>query len=212
MDIKLQKKLYDEYPLLFKQKDFSIRESCMPFGIEVSGEGWYKLLDVLCDQIQGTIDCNNLPYQCEFTQIKEKHGTAKIYHAWKITDQEKYKEDSSERMMNMIDGMIDFAEAMSGKICEVCGEWGENKSVNGWWSTRCPKCRRKQLKMDLIRKIKWWWISFTSLPRKILIKLRLIDCPNCVSRFKYNIEPSKTGCSICGRTHEEILKLKEEIK
>ena len=40
-----------------------------------------------------------------------------------------------------VDGLVSMAEAMSYKICEVCGNKGEcNKS--GWFTTLCEGCRK----------------------------------------------------------------------
>lgn len=55
MDQELQEKLYKKYPRLFAQKDWSIQNSCMPWGIE-TGDGWYDIIDAMCQRIQKHID------------------------------------------------------------------------------------------------------------------------------------------------------------
>lgn len=52
MTPELQQKLYDKYPEIFVQKDQSMRQTCMCWGIEV-GNGWYNILDALCANIMG---------------------------------------------------------------------------------------------------------------------------------------------------------------
>ena len=72
MNEELDKKLYEKYPKLFVQKDLSMQETCMCWGLCV-GAGWYWLLDNLCDCIQNYIDSNNKE-QVEVIQVKEKFG------------------------------------------------------------------------------------------------------------------------------------------
>lgn len=55
MNSELEKQLYEQYPKLFKQKRWSIRESCMPWGVEC-GQGWYAIIDSVCRVIQHHID------------------------------------------------------------------------------------------------------------------------------------------------------------
>lgn len=66
MTPKLQNQLFKKYPKIFRQKDLSIRESCMAWGIDV-GDGWYNLIDKLCGFLQYHID-ENCIYQ--YSSIK----------------------------------------------------------------------------------------------------------------------------------------------
>lgn len=61
MKQELQQKLFDKYPKLFRQKDLSMNETCMCWGIE-TGDGWYSLIDSLCSHLQWNIDHNNKDY------------------------------------------------------------------------------------------------------------------------------------------------------
>lgn len=47
----LDKKLCEKYPHMFQNRNKSMRESCMFWGFEC-GDGWYKILDSLCGQIE----------------------------------------------------------------------------------------------------------------------------------------------------------------
>jgi len=95
MKKELEDKLFEKYPKIFRQKDLSIYESCMGWGIETP-DGWYIILDILCRQLQWDIDNNNEP-QLEASQVKEKWNGLRFY-----TD------TSSDRQ----DGMIRIAEIM----------------------------------------------------------------------------------------------------
>ena len=46
MNLELQQKLIEKYPILFQDKDKSPKETLICFGIE-TGDGWYKILDDL---------------------------------------------------------------------------------------------------------------------------------------------------------------------
>ena len=141
MKQELQQQLYDKYPELFSNKDKSIMESCMGWGIEC-GDGWYDILSSLCWMIKQQED--NIRWQTEykqqkdttytsdyypvkFDQIKEKFGGLRVY----FTGGDSY-----------IEGLVSMAESFSYKICEVCGERGK-PNKGGWISTLCDKCRNK---------------------------------------------------------------------
>lgn len=121
------KKLYEKYPKIFKQKDDSIKHSCMPWGFECR-DGWYWLIDNLCETIQGYIDANKKP-QVEATQVKEKLGTLSFY---------------TTGGSRLVMGMIWLAGHMSSNICEVCGSIEDVTQSKGWIKIRCKKCWEKE--------------------------------------------------------------------
>lgn len=144
MDEELQNKLYQKYPRLFANKDKSIQESCMAWGIEC-GNGWYDLLSSVCwrisqheKNIEDRIRIRNeagkdndetdLKYSpVKFDQIKEKFGGIRIYY----TGGDEY-----------VNGVVSLADEMSYKLCEVCGNSGR-PSKSGWITTLCDNCRSK---------------------------------------------------------------------
>lgn len=69
MNKELTNKLWDKYPELFKNKNESIMVSLIPFGFECN-DGWYWLIDQLCDNIQSYIDSNS-----ERSMIKNKYAS-----------------------------------------------------------------------------------------------------------------------------------------
>lgn len=125
MDEKLEKKLYEKYPKLFVQKDLSMQETCMCWGI-CTGNGWYWLLDNLCNCIQNYIDNNNKE-QVEVVQVKEKFGSLRFY---------------VNGADDTIYGMIWLAEGMSYNICETCGSTTDIIHTSGWIKTTCRSCTR----------------------------------------------------------------------
>jgi hypothetical protein len=121
------KDLYEKYPKIFKDRGASIQESAMSWGFEC-GDGWYDLINDLCNKIQTYLDANPEVEQVVAAQVKEKFGSLRFY----------------------IDGgdthivkMIDEAENKSEKTCEVCGKEGRINRVKGWLSCRCPEHESK---------------------------------------------------------------------
>jgi hypothetical protein len=144
MNQELQNKLYEKYPSLFINKDKSIQESCMAWGIECN-DGWYDLLSAVCWRIfqhEKNIaerirvrneagkenDSSDLEYvPVKFDQIKEKFGGIRIYYSGGD---------------DYVDGVVSLADEMSYKICEVCGNSGK-PNKGGWITTLCDNCRNK---------------------------------------------------------------------
>lgn len=133
MDKELQDKLYKDFPEIFKQKDLSVMESCMPWGCEC-GDGWEPLIRNLCSCIQSYIDSNkHLEIsQLEVTQVKEKFGTLRFYY------------EGGDRL---IGGMVWLAEYVSGKTCEECGKYGKRGIRYNWYSTKCDGCAKEGWKV-----------------------------------------------------------------
>jgi len=131
----LRSKIFKRYPKLFAQKNNSIRETCMCWGIEC-GDGWLPLIHALCSQLQFDIDKNHYP-QIEFTQIKEKFGTLRLYYE---TTQLNEKDERLEYKSGLQEGMISFAEQLSECICEHCGSNNDITQTDGWITTICKEC------------------------------------------------------------------------
>lgn len=127
MDRELEEKLMNKYPKIFIQKDLSPQETCMCWGITCSN-GWYGLIDKLCNKIQKHVNKNKLE-QVEAMQVKEKFGGLRFYinHA-------------TEEICKF----IYEAENESLKTCEWCGSKKDVKQTrNGYIQTLCGVCREK---------------------------------------------------------------------
>ncbi len=85
-------------------------------------EGWYPLIDKLCQYLQNS-QRSDEP-QIVAVQVKEKFGGLRFY-----------VDNASKEQMDI----IDKAEALSYKTCEVCGEEGKHYSPRGWIKTRCKE-------------------------------------------------------------------------
>ena len=140
MDQELQNQLFEKYPDLFSNKDKDIMSSCMGWGIE-TGNGWHDIISSVCWMIKQHED--NIVWQTKykqktepdyqsdyfpvkFDQIKEKYGGLRLY----FSGGDEY-----------VEGLVSMGEAMSYKICEVCGNKGK-PNEGGWISTLCDGCRK----------------------------------------------------------------------
>lgn len=112
MKQELSQKLRDEYPKIFA----TFR------GFEC-GDGWFDIIKLLCYMIQSRIDFNShLNFdQVVALQVKEKFGSLRFY----VHGADAY-----------VDGLISYAEALSGKTCDMCGKPGKS-SGDGWIAVRC---------------------------------------------------------------------------
>jgi len=126
MKKELQEKLFKKYPKIFAQRYLSMEQTAMCWGID-TGDGWYWLIDQLCEYLQFQTDNNKSP-QVEASQVKEKFGGLRFYVSG--ADDRQYS-------------AIRFAEFLSYSICEDCGTTKEvSQNKTGWIRSLCPKCRK----------------------------------------------------------------------
>ena len=126
MSPELDKRLCEDFPKIFAQRNGSPKETAMCWGFEC-GDGWYDLIAVLCCNIQAHLDYNDDVPQVVAMQVKEKFGTLRFY----VHGGDEYTA-----------GAISMAESMSSRICELCGNKGKVIEDNGWLKTRCNTCHR----------------------------------------------------------------------
>ena len=125
----LQDKLCKKYPKIFEEVGKSPQESCMAWGLDC-GDGWYWLIDNLCENLQFNTDKNDEP-QVVASQVKEKFGGLRFY-----------VNGASDRQYSY----ISFAESLSFKICEQCGSFeGVTTEGPGWIKSLCQECKIKDV-------------------------------------------------------------------
>jgi hypothetical protein len=150
MRIDLDQKLCDKYPKIFANRHKAPSETAMCWGFD-HGDGWYDILDILCESIQTHIDwsvenhnwTNNwnlknpdqprpVPTICAqvvATQVKEKFGELRFYY------------DGGD---DMIQGMVEMAQSISTRVCETCGKPGSLRG-GGWVQTLCDEHAKLKL-------------------------------------------------------------------
>ena len=126
MNAELDKKLCEEFPSIFKNRNGKITETCMAWGFDC-GDGWYPLLRALCLNIQHT------KQEVTADQVKEKYGGLRFYYS------------GGDRY---IDGLVSMAETMSEYTCESCGDTSTAK-IRGthWLCCSCDKCWEEKIKV-----------------------------------------------------------------
>ena len=130
MKKELDEALCAKYPKIFANRNGDMRETCMCWGFEC-GDGWYTLLDELCEKLTVLVD-KGVASKIIADQVKEKYGTLRFYV-------------STEGDPHMIvEDVIAIAERQSSITCEVCGEYGQITSDDGWLSVRCKKHREEE--------------------------------------------------------------------
>jgi hypothetical protein len=122
--------LTDKYPKIFPPPKEDGSDPPYYFGFDC-GDGWFDLIDLLCNNIQhhiewaiSTPEDKREDIQVVAVQIKEKFSTLRFYY------------DGGDEYLR---GMIQMAEAMSGKICENCGDKATVRT-KGWIRNLCQPC------------------------------------------------------------------------
>ena len=72
------------------------------------GDGWAGIMEALCERLQFHADHNAMP-PVQITQAKEKWGELSVNYAGGDAH---------------AGGLIDMAETLSARVCEVCGNPG----------------------------------------------------------------------------------------
>ena len=117
MNPDLENSIIEKYPSLFA--NIGQKGSPMKFGLAV-GDGWAGIISTMC----WILNQRDTAKTFRFDQIKEKFGVLRVYHA-----------GGSEYMA----GVVRMAEDISGSICEMCGQPGEQRK-GGWIKTLCDRC------------------------------------------------------------------------
>ena len=141
MTIPTQEEIFERFPKMFSQKDLSIQESCMAWGLS-HGRGWNPLIVELCEEIEAHykelletgikvvsieedppegLEEDQYTYEVEFAQVKSKWYQLRVYY---IGGDSRVSE------------LIQKAEEKSLVICEGCG--GDFPEQGMSW---CHPCR-----------------------------------------------------------------------
>jgi ribosomal protein S27E len=138
----LDQLLCEKYPKIFVNRNSDMRTTAMCWGFE-HGDGWYNIINQLCNNIQHHIDWSHKSHESDLKwneehpenqrevrkicsqvvaeQVKEKFGTLRFYY---------------QGGDDTVDGMVQMAEAMTEVTCEKCGSPATRRS-GGWIRTLC---------------------------------------------------------------------------
>ncbi len=127
MSPELDALLCQKYLKIFAQRNLPKNRTAMCWGF-ACGDGWFNLIDVLCEELQRQTDVHGAP-QVEARQVKEKFGRLRFY----VT--------SSSEVQH---ALIEMAESLSLRTCEKCGAPGKLSDQRGWVSTQCEAHTKSQ--------------------------------------------------------------------
>ena len=165
MKKKLDDKLVNRYPIIFKDRHKSMQETCMCWGFP--SDGWYNIINRLCFNITVLIEKYNIDVTA--VQVKEKFGGLRFYVDisgsnattlcwiednvsrflfkyklgvlyWKIIHiRQWFYKTAFEKVRDLIND----AEFKSYTTCEICGKSGKARG-NGWIQTLCDDCNKEK--------------------------------------------------------------------
>lgn len=140
----LDEDLCKKYPKIFANRHGDMKETLMCWGFEC-GDGWYKILDSLCNNIQSHIDWShkNTAWDVKWNEEHpDKQGDIRQPVAQVVAVQVKEKlaglrfyYDGGD---DEISGMVRMAESWASVTCEECGDPGQMRG-GGWMKTLCDK-------------------------------------------------------------------------
>ncbi|WP_163008012.1 hypothetical protein [Pseudomonas viridiflava] len=89
------------------------------------GEGWFLLIQLLCEQIQETVDASG-SMAPTVMYIEEKFGVMRV---------------ACSGANVAVRTLISAAERASGSCCEACGALAQTaRTKHGWIKTLCQNC------------------------------------------------------------------------
>jgi len=167
MDNKIEAALVKDFPELFRDINKPMTETCMCWGCDC-GNGWEPILrrafnqlydiepPIVLDQVKEKYGGLRIYYHGGPRAKRRwfgwifwlpgllfgiKHNWRRLprslFHCFRVANVNTYKHS-----IDVVQGIVDAAEAESFRVCESCGACGA-PNHRGWISTLCGKCRAK---------------------------------------------------------------------
>jgi hypothetical protein len=152
----LDEALCAKYPLIFRDRHENMQVTAMCWGLEC-GDGWYNIIDTLC----GLLTSEYRGAKNRYEHLMETGVGNVLYGTKKVTqetldeakaklDEETLKVPVAVQVKEKFGGLrfyvqaatdkhyqyISFAESMSYRTCEQCGNPGKTYT-DGWHTTLC---------------------------------------------------------------------------
>lgn len=121
MNAQNTKRLFHDFPRLFRGRLVPTSQNLMRFGFEC-GDGWFALIYRLASDIAAY--AHEVTLDPIVVQVEKKHGGLRFYV---------HKGD------HHIDDLCDRAEDASFRICELCGKPGTLVEARDWRMVRCAE-------------------------------------------------------------------------
>lgn len=155
----LDQKLCEKYPLIFRDRHEDPSKTCMYWGLAV-GDGWYDLLDKLCNLIQGHLDwrIRSIELTLKFNKdlAEDAKNNFEDREPWMTREPRAIPERIEQVRATQVKekfgglrfyynggdeyvrGLVTMAEEMSYRICEVCSDKAA-PTQGGWIRTLCEE-------------------------------------------------------------------------
>lgn len=122
MDAELDKKLCEDFPVLYEQRKWNMSKTCMCWGFP--GDGWEPLIREFSSTLEEYNKLNpDSPVMA--TQVKEKYGLLIIYLSGA-------KPEHRE--------LVHKYEEKSATVCETCGRPSKLRKSGFWIRNMCDVC------------------------------------------------------------------------
>jgi formylmethanofuran dehydrogenase subunit E len=140
MKLELDQTLVEKYPLLYRDRQGSPRDTSMCWGF-ACGDGWYSILDELSAKLEAEIvrlrdagmPGDHLP---RASQVKQKFGRLELYIRW--------GKETLYDGHEVFRTSINEAREKSLKTCEKCGAPGRLRDERVYVLTLCDECDTKR--------------------------------------------------------------------
>lgn len=136
MDKEIELELVKKYPKILRDYGGDPMQTCLSWGFEFDN-GWNTLISKCLEKLQYFCDIcskNGEEVQVVANQAKEKYSTLRFYYSG---------EGGTKIEWDIIDDIINQAEAESARTCEISGKHGEPCKRGGWYKTLCYEEARK---------------------------------------------------------------------
>lgn len=198
-----EKAIIDQFPYMFEYQNNKTPLYPISFGFEHE-DGWYNLVGTLIQQISE----HDPEKIVRISQIKEKFAGLRFYIDYSQPKLLPEKEDNivedkdadddnpvmtlrppiEKTDTKVIDGLIDYAEALSYKTCEKCGSPGFVWHNKGWLCAVCGECMRDRLAIDILDNKKYKYSIYTKNEDGIKDKINNI--------IRYNVDAIIAGGNV----------------
>lgn len=139
MKKELESKLFENYPLLYRDRQRGPRTSLMYFGFAFSN-GWYDIVNELSAKIEKEI----IRLRDEENVAEDKLPTA-FQAKEKFSSLSFYMQNASGN--KVITEAIRETAKKSATTCEYCGKPGELRKGR-WLKTRCDTCEEEKVRAE----------------------------------------------------------------
>ena len=155
----LDELLCAKYPKIFRDRNAPMSQTSMCWGFDC-GDGWFNIIDALCDNIQSHIDgierqrvysigwnenVNDPNFEWGAFSKREERPVPELLDQV-VAGQVKEKFGMLRFYYNggddYIDGLVSMAGSMSAVTCEVCGNPGTSTD-GGWIRTLCEEHKKE---------------------------------------------------------------------